>query len=43
MRIDSSSGVGSCSIELRQSLELAVVRIMAKKEFGCAENTSFVI
>jgi hypothetical protein len=31
---------GTCSRELRESLELAVGRIMARKEKVCAEKTS---
>jgi hypothetical protein len=40
IRTESSSGVGSCSRELRESTELAVGRIMARKELGCAKKTS---
>jgi hypothetical protein len=35
-----SSGVGSCSRELRESPELAVGRIMARNELGVAKKTS---
>jgi hypothetical protein len=36
----SNSGVRICSRELRESPELAVGRIMARKELGCAKKTS---
>jgi hypothetical protein len=38
-----SSGVGSCSRELRESPEMAGGRIMARNELGCAKETSCVI
>jgi hypothetical protein len=34
-RISFSSGVDSCNRELREAPELAVGRIMARKELGC--------
>jgi hypothetical protein len=45
LRDDSelSFGVGSCSRELRESQELAVRRIMPRKELSCAKKTSCVI
>jgi hypothetical protein len=39
-RIELSSGVGSCSRELREPPELAVGRIMTRKKLGCAKKTS---
>jgi hypothetical protein len=42
-RIELSSGVGSWSRELRESPELAVSKIIAKKELGCAKKTSCLI
>jgi hypothetical protein len=39
IRIELSSRVGSCSRELRESPELAVGRIVARKELGCAKKT----
>jgi hypothetical protein len=39
LELELSSGVGSCSRELRESPELAVGRIMARKELGCAKKT----
>jgi hypothetical protein len=38
--IERVSGVGSCSRELREPPELAVDRLMARKELGCAKKTS---
>jgi hypothetical protein len=38
--IEGISGVGSCSRDLREYPELAVGRIMARKEFGCAKKIS---
>jgi hypothetical protein len=35
--------LGAEELELRESPELAVGRIMARKELGCAKKTSYVI
>jgi hypothetical protein len=40
IRIELSSRVGSSSIELCESPDLAVGRIMARKELWCARKTS---
>jgi hypothetical protein len=42
LELELSSGVGSCSRDLRESPELAVGRIMARNELGCTKMTSCV-
>jgi hypothetical protein len=43
LRTELSSGVGSCSRDFRESPQLAVGSIIARKELDCAKKTSCVI